>query len=95
MNPKYPYLGASVDGVVSCPQRRWNGDMTLPWAAAKIPVSTVKVLVERSHKTNHNSSAWRQKDLTAYCFKYIDRPFCLQTDELLLSSDGTNGHNRT
>ena len=54
MNPKYPYLGASVDGVVSCPQRGWNGDMTLPWAAAKIPVSTVKVLVERSHKTNHN-----------------------------------------
>ena len=32
-------------------------------------------------RTN-NSSAWRQKGLTAYCLKYIDRPFCLQTDEL-------------
>ena len=30
----------------------------------------------------YNSSAWRQKDLTGYCFKYIDRPFCLRTDEL-------------
>ena len=25
-----------------------------------------------------NSSVWRQKGLTGYCFKYIDRPFCLQ-----------------
>ena len=24
-----------------------------------------------------------QKGLTGYCCKYIDRPFCLQTDELL------------
>ena len=23
------------------------------------------------------SSAWRQKGPTGYCFKYIDRPFCL------------------
>ena len=23
------------------------------------------------------SAAWRQKGLTGYCFKYIDRPFCL------------------
>ena len=23
-----------------------------------------------------------QKGLTGYCFKYIDRPFCLQADEL-------------
>ena len=30
----------------------------------------------------HNSSAWRQKGLTCYCFKCIDRPFCLWTDEL-------------
>ena len=29
-----------------------------------------------------NSSAWRQKDITGYGFKYIDRPLCLQTDEL-------------
>ena len=28
--------------------------------------------------------AWTQKGLTGYCFKYIDRPFCLQADELPL-----------
>ena len=28
------------------------------------------------------SSAWRQKGLTGYCFKYIDRPFCLQSDDM-------------
>ena len=27
-----------------------------------------------------NSSTRRQKGLTDYCFKYIDRPFCRQTD---------------
>ena len=27
-----------------------------------------------------SSSAGRQKGLTGYCFKYIERPFCLQTD---------------
>ena len=28
------------------------------------------------------SSAWRQTvTVTGYCFKYIDRPFCLRTDE--------------
>ena len=31
-----------------------------------------------------NSLARRQKGLTGYCFKYIDRPFCLRTDELYL-----------
>ena len=25
----------------------------------------------------HTSSVWRQKGLTGYCCKYIDRPFCL------------------
>ena len=29
------------------------------------------------------SSARRHKDLTGYCFKYIDRPFCLRTDDIL------------
>ena len=28
------------------------------------------------------SSTLRQKDLTGYCFKYIDRPFYLLTDDL-------------
>ena len=28
------------------------------------------------------SSARRQKGLTGYCFKYIDRSFYLQTDDL-------------
>ena len=28
------------------------------------------------------SSGQRQKSLTGYCFEYIDRPFCLQTDDL-------------
>ena len=30
----------------------------------------------------NNSSAQRQKGLTGYCVKYIDRPFCLGTDAL-------------
>ena len=37
---------------------------------------------KNSEFSNKNSSAWRQKGLTGDCFKYIDRPFCLQTDEL-------------
>ena len=28
------------------------------------------------------SSVWRQKGLTGYCLKYVDRPFCLQADVL-------------
>ena len=28
------------------------------------------------------SSALRQKGLTGCCFKYIDRPFCLRTDDM-------------
>ena len=31
---------------------------------------------------NTVSSTRRQKVLTGYCFKYIDRPFCLRTDGL-------------
>ena len=27
------------------------------------------------------SSVRRQKGLTGYCFTYIDRPFCLRTDD--------------
>ena len=27
---------------------------------------------------------WRQKGLTGYWFKYIDRPFCLQTNEIIV-----------
>ena len=30
-------------------------------------------------------SARRQKGLTEYCFKYIDRPFCLRTDYFMTS----------
>ena len=29
------------------------------------------------------SSAWRQKGLTGYCFKYTDRPFCLRTNNVI------------
>ena len=29
-----------------------------------------------------NSSAWMQKCLIGYCFKYKDRPFCLKTDAM-------------
>ena len=32
-------------------------------------------------EVKHKTSAWRQKGLTGYCFKYIDRPFCLRTNE--------------
>ena len=31
---------------------------------------------------NDTSSAQWQKGLTGYCFKYVDWPFCLQTDVL-------------
>ena len=31
-------------------------------------------------------SARRQRGLTGYCFKYIDRPSCLQTDDMHLLS---------
>ena len=31
-------------------------------------------------------SAHRQKGLTGYCFKYIDRPFCLQTDDVTINT---------
>ena len=33
-------------------------------------------------KEVYTSSAGRQKGLTGYCFKFIDRPFCLETDDL-------------
>ena len=33
--------------------------------------------------SNIISAARRQKGLTGYCFKYIDRPFCLRTGDLL------------
>ena len=33
--------------------------------------------------TNDNSPAGSQKGLAGYCFKYIDRPFCLRTNELI------------
>ena len=33
-------------------------------------------------KVHNNSSVRRQKDLTGYCFKYIDRPYCLRTDDM-------------
>ena len=29
------------------------------------------------------SLAWRQKGLTSYCFKYIGRPFCFRTDDMI------------
>ena len=35
---------------------------------------------------HYTSSAWRQKGLTGYCFKYIDRPFCLRTGGMTLSA---------
>ena len=31
---------------------------------------------------NNTSSARRQKGLTSYCFKYVDGPFCLRTDNM-------------
>ena len=39
------------------------------------------------------SSAGRQKGLTGYCFKCIDRPFCLQTDDIYYSSSLLNHGN--
>ena len=35
------------------------------------------------------SSVRRQKGLTGYCFKYTDRPFCLQANDLSWSQAGT------
>ena len=36
---------------------------------------------DASTRTVNKSSVWRQKGLTGYCFKYIDRSFRLRTDE--------------
>ena len=33
-------------------------------------------------KRKESRQLGRQKGLTGYCFKYIDRPFCLQSDEV-------------
>ena len=35
------------------------------------------------------SSARRQKVLTGYCFKYVDRPFCLRTDDDYIRHDAS------
>ena len=35
----------------------------------------------RLQDIDYNWSAWRQKGLTGYCFKYTDRPFCLWIDD--------------
>ena len=42
------------------------------------------VLLHAMNQTTNvfNSSARRQKGLTGYCFKYTDRPFCLQANKL-------------
>ena len=37
------------------------------------------------------SSPWRQKGLTGYGFKYIDRPFCLRTDEMYFYNHSNGG----
>ena len=42
------------------------------------------MLKSLTHIHTNTSSAWRQKDLTGYCFNYIDRPFCLRTDDMEL-----------
>ena len=40
------------------------------------------VLSNRADAMSHSSSsAQRQKGLSGYCFKYVDRPFCLQTEK--------------
>ena len=35
------------------------------------------------------TSVWRQKGVTDYCFKYKDRPFCLQADDDTYMQDDT------
>ena len=40
--------------------------------------------VVRTDLHEFNSLAWRPKGLIGYCFKYIDRLFCLWTNEFLL-----------
>ena len=40
-------------------------------------MDSLPLAVYNEYDLDIKSSAWRQKGLTGYCFKYIDRPFCL------------------
>ena len=46
-------------------------------------IHTIGVLSIYSHYVTL-LSAWRQKGITGYCVKCIDRPFCLRTDDMLI-----------
>ena len=45
-------------------------------------VEPMDIAQELAVSVHNRSSAWRQKGLTGYWFKHIDRPFCLQADEV-------------
>ena len=53
------------------------------------PIPDLVILWILSVRSNDSciSSAWRQMGLTGYCFKFIDRPFCIQGDNLMLLTE--------
>ena len=53
----------------------WVASLTLKTCYV---ITTLRELASETEKAC--SSARRQKGLAGYCFNYIDRPFCFQTD---------------
>ena len=52
------------------------------WIVAFLLFCFFAILLTHGDSGTCISSARRQKGLTGFCFKYIDRPFCLQTNDL-------------
>ena len=90
---KHPYHRAVISvTVLACisnsPFSSWNQTTSVHPLVKVLLTVTVPiqdtVLNWYPRNWSYNSLAWRQKDLTGCCFKYIDRPFCLWTNELNL-----------
>ena len=90
-------IGLSIYSYSCCFHHKWLSLIntfslglsdTFTWHHQTIPPS--KTILENNNKQClmlrrqivSQSSVRRQKGLTCYCFKYIDRPVCLQTDAL-------------
>ena len=68
------YTGSSLD------DNHWH-TVHIKRRARRVELRVDKQPVTKG-KTFLSSSAQIQKGLIGYCFKYTDRPFCRQTDEL-------------
>ena len=66
------------------PPKNYHGRLIVLITDHRNKLFCINLILVLSKLQKHNSSAWRQKGLTGYCFKYIDRGFCLRTDELYI-----------